>query len=55
VLVRLAEIWLQAPFLHLIYFIKKFYEFFTLNAICKDDGAINSITVLHKKFHYRQL
>jgi hypothetical protein len=49
VLVRLAGIWLQSPFSHLIYFIKKFYKFRTFNAICKDNSAINYITVQHKK------
>jgi hypothetical protein len=35
-------------FSHLIYFIKKFYRFFTFDAICKDNAAINCI-VQHKK------
>jgi hypothetical protein len=33
----------------LIYFIKKFYKFCTLNAICKDNAAINCLTVNAKK------
>jgi hypothetical protein len=32
-----------------IHFIKKFYKFCTFNTICKDDAAINCITVQHKK------
>jgi hypothetical protein len=36
-------------FSHLIYFIKKFYKFCTFNTICKDHGAINCITIQHKK------
>jgi hypothetical protein len=35
-------------FSHLIYFIKKCYQFFTLNAICKDNAAINCI-IVHSK------
>jgi hypothetical protein len=35
-------------FSHLIYFIKKFYKCHTLNAICKDNAAINCITVQQK-------
>jgi hypothetical protein len=42
-------------FSHWIYFIKKFYKFCSLNAICKDNAAINCITFQHKKFHSRQL
>jgi hypothetical protein len=43
-------------FSHLIYFIKKFYKFYTFNVICKDNSAINCITVKDKKnFHSRQL
>jgi hypothetical protein len=34
-------------FSHLIYFVKKFYNFFS--AICKDDAAISCITIQHKK------
>jgi hypothetical protein len=36
-------------FSHLIYLKKAFYKFCTFNAICKDNAAINYITVLHKK------
>jgi hypothetical protein len=36
-------------FSHLIYFIKTFYKYCTFNAICKDNAAINCITVQHKK------
>jgi hypothetical protein len=36
-------------FSHSIYFIKKFYKFCTFSAICKDNAAINCITVQHKK------
>jgi hypothetical protein len=32
-------------FSHLIQFIKKFYKFSIFNAICKDNAAINCITV----------
>jgi hypothetical protein len=32
-------------FSHLIHFIKKFYKFCTFNTICKDNAAINYITV----------
>jgi hypothetical protein len=32
-----------------IYFIKRFYKFCTFNAICKDDSAINYITIQHKR------
>jgi hypothetical protein len=39
----------------LMLFIKKFYKCFTFNTICKDNGAINCITVQIKKFHSRQL
>jgi hypothetical protein len=35
-------------FPHLIYLIKKFYRC-TLNAICKDNAAVNCITFQHKK------
>jgi hypothetical protein len=35
-------------FSHLIYFKKK-YKFCTLNAICKDNSAINCDTVQHKR------
>jgi hypothetical protein len=36
-------------FSHLIYFFfKKFYKFCTFSAICKDNAAINCITVQHK-------
>jgi hypothetical protein len=42
-------------FSYLIHFIKKCYKFCIVNAICKDSAAINCITVLHKKFHSRQL
>jgi hypothetical protein len=41
-------------FLHLIYFIKTFYTFCTLNAIHKINAAINCITVQHKNVHSRQ-
>jgi hypothetical protein len=33
----------------LIQFVKKFYKFCTFSAICKDNSAINCITVQHKK------
>jgi hypothetical protein len=38
-------------FSHLIhaYFINKLYKFCSFNAICKDNAAINCITVQHKK------
>jgi hypothetical protein len=36
-------------FSHLIYFIKKCYKLFTFIVICKDNAAINCITVQHKK------
>jgi hypothetical protein len=36
-------------FSHLIQFIKKFYKFCIFNAICKDNAAINCITVQRKK------
>jgi hypothetical protein len=36
-------------FSHLIYFKKKFYKFCTFNVLCKDNAAINCITVHHKK------
>jgi hypothetical protein len=36
-------------FSHLIYFVKNFYEFCAFSAICKDNVAINCITVQHKK------
>jgi hypothetical protein len=36
-------------FSHLIYFIKKFDKFCTLNAVCRDNSAINCITVRHRK------
>jgi hypothetical protein len=42
-------------FSHLIYFIKKLYKFCTFNEIFKDNAAINSITVQHKKFYSRQI
>jgi hypothetical protein len=35
-------------FSRLIYFMKKFYKCCTLNAICKDNAAVNCITVPHK-------
>jgi hypothetical protein len=35
-------------FSHLIYFIKKFYKFCTFIVICKDNVAINFITLQHK-------
>jgi hypothetical protein len=34
---------------------KETYKFCTFNAICKDNAAINCITVRHKKIHSRQL
>jgi hypothetical protein len=37
---------------HLIYFIKTCYNFCTFNAICKDNAAINCITVQHKKVSF---
>jgi hypothetical protein len=37
-------------FSQLIYFIKKFYKVYTFNAICKNNPAINSIIVQHKRF-----
>jgi hypothetical protein len=41
---------------HFIYFFKKFYKFCTFNAVCKNNSAINCITVQHKiKVHSRQL
>jgi hypothetical protein len=36
-------------FSHLIYFIKTFYKSCTFNVICKDNAAINCISVRHKK------
>jgi hypothetical protein len=33
----------------LIYFIRTFYKFCTFNAICKDNAAINCITLQHNK------
>jgi hypothetical protein len=36
-------------FSHSIYFVKKFYKFCNFNAICKDNAAINCITVQHTK------
>jgi hypothetical protein len=36
-------------FSHLIYFVLKFYKFCTFDAICKDNAAINCITVQHKE------
>jgi hypothetical protein len=36
-------------FSHLIYFTIKFYKFCTFNAICKDNAAVNCITLQHKK------
>jgi hypothetical protein len=39
-------------FSHLIYFIKKFYKFCTLNAIYKDNAAINCIIAQHKKVSF---
>jgi hypothetical protein len=42
-------------FSHLIYFAKKFYKFCTFGAICKDNAAINCITVKHKNVHSCQL
>jgi hypothetical protein len=36
-------------FSHLIYFIETFYKFCTFNASCKDNAAINFITVQHEK------
>jgi hypothetical protein len=38
-------------FSHLIYFINKFNNFFTFNAICKDTVPINCVTVQYKKFN----
>jgi hypothetical protein len=35
--------------LHFIYFIKKFYKFYTLNVICEDNAAINCITFQHQR------
>jgi hypothetical protein len=35
-------------FLHLIYIIMTFYKFCILNAVCKDNAAINCITLEHK-------
>jgi hypothetical protein len=34
---------------------QKFNEFCTFNAICKDNAAINCVSVEHKKVHSRQL
>jgi hypothetical protein len=39
-------------FLHLIQFIKIFYKLCTFNAICKDNSAINCITVHYKEVSY---
>jgi hypothetical protein len=39
-------------FSHLIHFIKKSYKFCTFNAICKENAAINCITVRHKKVSF---
>jgi hypothetical protein len=36
-------------FSHLLYFMKKFYKFYTFNVIFKDNAAINCITVQNKK------
>jgi hypothetical protein len=36
-------------FSHLIYFTKKFYNFRNLNAVFKDNAAINYFTVYHRK------
>jgi hypothetical protein len=36
-------------FSRFIYFRKKFYKFRTSNAICKDNAAINCITLQHRK------
>jgi hypothetical protein len=36
-------------FSHLIYFTKKIYKFCTFSVICKDNAALNCITVQHKK------
>jgi hypothetical protein len=41
-------------FTHLICLKNKFSKVYTFNAICKDNGAINYITVQHKKVHSRQ-
>jgi hypothetical protein len=32
-----------------VYFTKKFYKFYAFSAICRDNSAINYITVQHKK------
>jgi hypothetical protein len=42
---------------HLMYFMKKFYKSCTFNSICKDNTAINCISLLlnTKKVHTRQL
>lgn len=37
-------------FLHLTYFIKKFYKYHIFSVIGKDSSALNCITVQHKKF-----
>jgi hypothetical protein len=39
-------------FSHLIYFTKQFYKFCTFNAICKDNAALNCITVQHKEVQF---
>jgi hypothetical protein len=39
-------------FSHLNFFIKKFYKLCTFNAICKDNAAINCITVQHKNISH---
>jgi hypothetical protein len=36
-------------FLHLIYFINRFYKCCTFNAICKDNASRGCITVQHRK------
>jgi hypothetical protein len=43
-------------FSHLIhFFFKKVYKFHTFNAICKDNAAVNCVTLQHKEIHSRQL
>jgi len=37
---------------YLIHYVKKFYKLCTFNAICKDDAAINCITVHHETFSF---
>jgi hypothetical protein len=36
-------------FPHVIYFIKKFHKFCTLNVICMDNTSVNCITLQHEK------